>query len=319
METPNFRSYFLIRIKFARTVNEIHGDLLSTFPESCPGLSTLQRWHTEFDKGVFALEKKARQKRMMTTRQVAVEVSLPSKTVLRLLTEDLGLRNLLSVLVPHQLSEANKTQRVKCCQNLLKLFQDQGGLSGVSSVNPGQVLVLLGFGGAEASLGGAHRSRFLDPPCETDSEEDDDSYGVHLQAEVYIDHCTTCRDHSQPEHHDRRFLSLKKDKIRLKDCLLMWGNARPHTATDTREFLTRRDVEPVKQSPYSPDLNLCDRFLFRKLKHLLREDEFGGHEEATLAVQRAMRRVSEDELYDQLRKLRGHCHDVIAVGGDYVY
>ncbi|QQP51476.1 Uncharacterized protein FKW44_012853, partial [Caligus rogercresseyi] len=65
-------------------------------------------------------------------------------------------------------------------------------------------------------------------------------------------------------------------------------------------------LEPVKQSPYSPDLNLCDRFLFRKLKHLLREDEFGGHEEATFVVQRAMRRVSEDELYDQLRKLRGH-------------
>ncbi|QQP53569.1 Hypothetical protein FKW44_006089 [Caligus rogercresseyi] len=79
----------------------------------------------------------------------------------------------------------------------------------------------------------------------------------------------------------------------------MWDNARPHTATDTKEFLTRRDVEPAKQSPYSPDLNLCDRFLFRKLKHLLREDE-----EATLAVQRAMRRVSEDELYDQLRKFR---------------
>ncbi|QQP57571.1 Hypothetical protein FKW44_002607, partial [Caligus rogercresseyi] len=46
----------------------------------------------------------------------------------------------------------------------------------------------------------------------------------------------------------------------------------------------------VKQSPYSPNLNLCDRFLFRKLKHLLQESEFGGHEEATLAVQRAMRR-----------------------------
>ncbi|QQP50503.1 Uncharacterized protein FKW44_011520 [Caligus rogercresseyi] len=51
----------------------------------------------------------------------------------------------------------------------------------------------------------------------------------------------------------KRFLSLKKDKIRPKDRLLM-------------EFLTRRDVEPVKQSPYSPDLNLCDRFLFQKLK-----------------------------------------------------
>ncbi|QQP58201.1 Histone-lysine n-methyltransferase setmar-like protein [Caligus rogercresseyi] len=53
-------------------------------------------------------------------------MSLPSTTVSELLTEDLGLRNLLSVLVPHQLSEANKTQRVKCCQDLLKLFQDHG-------------------------------------------------------------------------------------------------------------------------------------------------------------------------------------------------
>ncbi|QQP41652.1 Uncharacterized protein FKW44_016086 [Caligus rogercresseyi] len=50
METPDFCSYFLIRIKLASTINEIHGDLLSTFPDSCPGLSNLQRWHTEFDK-----------------------------------------------------------------------------------------------------------------------------------------------------------------------------------------------------------------------------------------------------------------------------
>ncbi|QQP37362.1 Uncharacterized protein FKW44_017599 [Caligus rogercresseyi] len=50
----------------------------------------------------------------------------------------------------------------------------------------------------------------------------------------------------------KRFLSLKKDKIRLKDCFLMSDNARPHTATDTRESLTRRDVEPVKHHPTHP-------------------------------------------------------------------
>ncbi|QQP51868.1 Uncharacterized protein FKW44_013339, partial [Caligus rogercresseyi] len=206
-----------------------------------------------------------------------------------LLTEDLGLRNLLSVLVPHQLSEANKTQRVKCCQDLLKLFQDHG-----EDFLGSHLLVQDKSWFYWDSVD--TRGPVLDPPCETDSEEDDDSDGVHLQAEAadrntMIEYLRTT---------GKRFLSLKKDKIRLKDCLLM-------------------DVKPMKQSPYSPDLNLCDRFLFRKLKHLLREDEFGGHEEATLAVQRAMMRVSEDELYDQLRKLRGHCHDVIAVGGDYVY
>ncbi|QQP38768.1 Uncharacterized protein FKW44_019444 [Caligus rogercresseyi] len=313
METPDFRSYFVIRIKLAMTVNEIHGDLLSTFPDSCPGLSTPQRWHTEFNKGVFAPVKKTRPGRPRETRTeenvarvkrlLAAEVSLPSTTVFRLLTEDLGLRNLLSVLVPHQFSETNKTQRLKCYQDLLKLFQDHG-----EDFLGSHLLV-------QDDLGGAHGGPVLDPPCETDSEEDDDSDGVHLHAEAadrntMIEYLRTT---------GKRFLSLKKDKIWLKDCLLMWDNARPHTVTDTREFLTRRDVEPVKQSSYSLDLNLCDMFRFRKLKHLLREDEFGGHEEATLAVQRAMKRVSEDELYNQLRKLQGHCHVVIAVGGDFVY
>ncbi|QQP39085.1 Hypothetical protein FKW44_019854, partial [Caligus rogercresseyi] len=32
------------------------------------------------------------------------------------------------------------------------------------------------------------------------------------------------------------------------------------------------------------------KYLFRKLKYLLRNDEFGGHEDATLVVQRAMKR-----------------------------
>ncbi|QQP50657.1 Uncharacterized protein FKW44_011733 [Caligus rogercresseyi] len=57
MDAPDFRSYFLIRIKLAKTVNEILGDLISTFPDSCSGLSTIKRWRNNFHNGNFALEK----------------------------------------------------------------------------------------------------------------------------------------------------------------------------------------------------------------------------------------------------------------------
>ncbi|QQP34758.1 Uncharacterized protein FKW44_022750 [Caligus rogercresseyi] len=114
METPDFHSYFLIRIKLARTVNEIHGDLLSTFPDSYPGLSTLQKWHTEFEKGVFALEKKTRPGRPRVTR------AEENVARVKILVED------NPRMTTRRLSEANKTQRVKCCQDLLKLFQDHG-------------------------------------------------------------------------------------------------------------------------------------------------------------------------------------------------
>ncbi|QQP42458.1 Uncharacterized protein FKW44_017132 [Caligus rogercresseyi] len=264
MGTPDFRSYFLIRIKLART-----------------------RWQTEFDKGVFALEKKtvldenvARVKRLVEDNPGCF---LPSKTVFRLLTEDLGLRNLLSVLVSHQFSEANKTQRVNADygEDFLGsrlLVKDESWFYWDSA---------------------EWRQVWVEP---TEArEEDDDSFGFTCKPRRVIDHCTTCLGPQRPEHHDRPEKGQNPAERLSPSC----------------EQCT--DVQLVKHSPYSPDLNLCDRFLVRKLKHLLREDEFGGHEEATLAVQRAMRRVSEDELFDQLRKLREHCHDVIAVGGDYVY
>ncbi|QQP55835.1 Uncharacterized protein FKW44_000293 [Caligus rogercresseyi] len=56
MDTHDFRSYFSIRIKFTKTVNEIHKDLIFTFTNSYPRLSTIKRWRKDFYKGSFALE-----------------------------------------------------------------------------------------------------------------------------------------------------------------------------------------------------------------------------------------------------------------------
>ena len=58
----------------------------------------------------------------------------------------------------------------------------------------------------------------------------------------------------------KRFLSLKHNKVSLQNLHWQMDNARPHSAAATRDFLTRRGVPVVHQSPYSPDLNLCDRF-----------------------------------------------------------
>ncbi|QQP54132.1 Uncharacterized protein FKW44_006856, partial [Caligus rogercresseyi] len=57
MNTPDFRSYILNRMELAKTINEIHGDPLSTFPDSCPVLFTIKRWRKDFDNDSFAMEK----------------------------------------------------------------------------------------------------------------------------------------------------------------------------------------------------------------------------------------------------------------------
>ena len=68
----------------------------------------------------------------------------------------------------------------------------------------------------------------------------------------------------------KRVQNLKKDKISLKKMHFLMDNARPHTAAATQNFLAPWNVNLVKQSPYSSDLNLLDKFLFKKVKSDLR-------------------------------------------------
>ena len=64
----------------------------------------------------------------------------------------------------------------------------------------------------------------------------------------------------------RRSRQLQGAPIQLADMVLQWDNARPYTSRKTTAHLAKLKVQLVKQSPYSPDLNMRDRFLFRKIK-----------------------------------------------------
>ena len=98
----------------------------------------------------------------------------------------------------------------------------------------------------------------------------------------------------------------------------MWDNARPHAAHDTQSLVYQRDVELVKQPAYSPDLNMCDRYLFRKVKHQLQGHDFDCPDDVKMSMQQALWSIPEDELFEQLKKLRKHCEDIIQASGDYV-
>ena len=71
-------------------------------------------------------------------------------------------------------------------------------------------------------------------------------------------------------------------------------------------------MQLIKQSPYSPDLNLCDRFLFRKIKSDLKGVDSDGPDDVRRKVQHICRHMSENELVHQLWKR------VIDSKGDYV-
>ena len=72
--------------------------------------------------------------------------------------------------------------------------------------------------------------------------------------------------------------------LRVKGLMLHHDNASSHTANMTHEFLNRNKIKVIPHPPYSPDLALCDLWLFPELKRNLRGRKFSTEEEIDLAV-----------------------------------
>ena len=74
----------------------------------------------------------------------------------------------------------------------------------------------------------------------------------------------------------KRFMNHRGGKINFNDLVLQMDNARPHASRLTQGFLADSGFQIIKQSPYSPYLNLCVRFLFRKIKSELNGVDLRG-------------------------------------------
>ena len=66
----------------------------------------------------------------------------------------------------------------------------------------------------------------------------------------------------------------------------------PMLSRATQGFLANSGVQPIKQSSYSPDSNLCDRFLFRKIKSDLKGVDSDGPDVVRRKVQHTFRHMS---------------------------
>ena len=102
------------------------------------------------------------------------------------------------------------------------------------------------------------------------------------------------------------FQNFKKKKDTLQELHFQMDNARPRPAYSSRNKAVPgpEGVPLVSQSPYSPDLNLLDRFLFRYIKIDLRGEDFSGPKDLSKAIQRSIRHISENTLVEELKKLK---------------
>ena len=92
-------------------------------------------------------------------------------------------------------------------------------------------------------------------------------------------------------------------------------NAPVHNSILVTDYLTKMGIKTVPQPPYSPDLALCDFWLFPMLKEKLR----GCHYETTEmkeAVTKVIDTLTQEEFHGAFQKLLER-YKCIAAGGDY--
>jgi len=75
----------------------------------------------------------------------------------------------------------------------------------------------------------------------------------------------------------------------------------PKNLSDVQAFLAKNNITKLPHPPYSPDLALCDFFLFPKLKTHLKGHSFGTVDNVQAAAMRALNIISNEDFL--------HCYE----------
>lgn len=346
----NLRFYIFVESMRGVSPKNIVEQLHTVFKDAAPCQSFVYKWHKEFTSGsrqsLHDLPHTGRPISQRTEENIsrvfdfvetqpktnlaciAESLSLSKETVRRILVEDLLFHKVCSVWIPHRLSDANKVQRINCAQSLLHLLHHYSlpdllrlfatedetwipfALAGCKEENkvwiapqtprPSVLRPQLTFRKTMLSIVFTGNKKV---------HADVTWNGETVDSEYYIAFV-----HKTGE----LWRTLRSDPTHLKDLLWMHDNARPHTAAATKNFFERRKITLVPQSPYSPDLNLCDRWLFKAIKQKLKTCRMNSPQNVLDAAVKAFQSFPEERFQQELEKLKAHCHNVIAMHGDYV-
>jgi hypothetical protein len=346
----HFRFYVCVETKRGQKPLQILEQLQSAFGDTAPSRTFVFKWSKQFESGnrdcVKNLPIPGRPISKRTTKSIAnvydlisenpklhlVQMSeslgLSKETVRRILVDELFFRKICSVWIPHKLSEQNKIQRVTAATNLLHIFQlhpinEMLSIFAVEdetwvpfemcaskeenkvwlppqAKRPRVVREQLTFRKTMLSLAFTGNGKLSVSVTERGETIDSESYVqfIHTTGELWR--------------------KLRSDSTKLSELLWMHDNARPHSAAHTQEFLSRRMVTLVPQSPYSPDLNLCDRWLFKELKSKLKQCHLQSASDILTHTKRLFHQIPLERFKSEMHKLKDHCSRIIACNGDYV-
>lgn len=348
--SDNFRFYVFTEMRAGISVTDIHHKLQQVWADAAPGLSTIRRWCNTFrnsdeptlhdlprsgrpvsvitEENIELVRQHLSDDPRLSIRDLEESLNIPRESIHRIIKDNLNLRDVCSVWIPHALSAENKVQRVNCAKHIRRVLlplgeaemmrrlavEDETWVPFESSMTKME--------GKAWLPPGAPRPRAVRPQMSDRKTllllafTPSGRFSVQamprrstIDSEVYVDFVRATGE---------KWRKLHSDPILLKDIFWQHDNARPHSAQHTADFFNRRNISLLWQAPYSPDMNMCDRWLFAELKKGLRKASYASEGEIEEAALQCLRDIPVTKFSEELQTFLQHCQLVINCGGDYV-
>ena len=99
--------------------------------------------------------------------------------------------------------------------------------------------------------------------------------------------------------------------------VLHHNNTPAHKALIICQFLAERNIATLEYPPYSPDLAMCDFFLFPKIKSVLKGTHFFDIDSIKMAVTTELKKIPENAFQECFKSWKRRMHKCFQVEGDY--
>ena len=264
------------------------------------------------DSNVNRIRELVQEDQTMSLSAVCAETGLGRTSAYTILTKDLGLWSVCARWVPHVLTNSHKSQRVIGAQKILDEIH-------------GNVMVIdEKWLHADPITSKENNRAWVEPggdrPRQVRRLIADKKFLIIVAMSFRCDSYFEVLDHGETVNAQRyiQFLDNLKNKCRRSALTIMHDNARPHTAKVTEEFIATEGIHRIPQPPYSPDMNLLDRFVFRNMESQRIHQKLENLESVKGYLQDFFRKQRRSSLNNELLNFRKELQAIIDAAGDYL-
>ena len=328
----NIKSEQRAAIRFCVRLNKSGAEtvlmLKQAYKEECLCRSAILRWHNLFKAGresfeliphgghpttvrtevnINTVSAIIQEDSHLSTRKIASLLNISKSSVSLILKDSLQMRRVSSTWVPHFLTRKQMQNRVKVCQEVLAVIEEQPDfLDRVITVDESWVHYYDPLTKQESShwnTAGAPRKKKV---------RQQKSAGKVLMF-IFFDSRGPVYQHAVPpktkinaEYYksvlEKLLRHIRTKRPELKGTwVLHHNNARPHVAKVVQDWLVNKGVRVMPHPPYSPDLAPCDFWLFPQLKKSLRGQQFCSDDEVVNTVHAFVNSVPQAEFQKTIK------------------